>query len=94
MLREGADFQPQYIHDLIPIDERLKYNTEVQAHERLRDLLANHLQIVYQEGSLRWPRTRREIDDSHNVRPRVAFRDAGDLTIYTLYFIYTNLFPV
>jgi len=34
---------------------------------------------VYREGNLRWPKTRREINDDYNVRPRLYFRDAGDL---------------
>ena len=52
-MHDPATFVPTYVHDLIPPEERREYLGEKEDFEKLRDLLANHLQILYREGGLR-----------------------------------------
>ena len=47
-------FVPTYVHDLIPHAERREFMGPKEDFEKLRDLLANHLQILYREGKLRY----------------------------------------
>jgi hypothetical protein len=76
---DPATFQPTYVHDLIPVAERREHLGEKEDYEYMQNLLANHLQIMYRDGRLRWPKTRSEIAKAHNDLPRAAFPDAGDL---------------
>ncbi len=73
----GDDFVPSYVHELIPDADVRVYDS--QCFHKLRSLLANHLQLTYRRGELRWPKTRKEIIDSmHNTLPRINFPDTGD----------------
>lgn len=77
ILHDDENFKPVYVDSLIEgldvsIQRKLEFKT-------LRDLLANHLQIMYQQGLLRWPKTRQYIEDKHNKDVREQFPNAGDL---------------
>ena len=41
-------------------------------------MLANHLQLMYGRGRLRWPKMRSEIQPRFNALPRIHFPDTGD----------------
>ena len=42
-------------------------------------LLANHMQLMYKQGKLRWPKLRSQIAKEFNDDPRREFPDTGDL---------------
>jgi hypothetical protein len=77
-------FTPLYAGDLIPLNEIHAYdseNNEKLQHDTLKILLANHLQIMYREGKVRWPKHRKEILDNYLVNELVRenLPGAGDL---------------
>ena len=55
VIHSEATFVPTYVH-LIPIADRTPYQQDRQDFQTLQTLLANHLQIMYCEGKLRWPK--------------------------------------
>ena len=71
---EDDTYVPIYVDDLLQ-----PHHDERDQFLHLRNLLANHLQIQYSEGKLRWPKTRAEINRVHNDAPRNHFPNAGDL---------------
>jgi hypothetical protein len=71
---ENDNFEPTFVEALLP-----PHSDERDQFLYLRSLLANHLQIQYSEGMLRWPKTRAEIKRHHNSLPRDHFPNAGDL---------------
>jgi hypothetical protein len=76
----GDDFVPAYVHELIPAADVRVYDYDFHCFQKLRMLLANHLQLTYRRGELRWPKTRKEIiDNLHNTLPRINFPGTGDL---------------
>ena len=50
-------------------------------HEKLKIFLANHLQIMYREGKLRWPKYRKEIENNYIVNEvvRLHMPGSGDI---------------
>ena len=75
-------FVPTTVDDLILQEDVRSYSHETQKFETLRNLLANHLSLMYRKGALRWPKTRIEIlEPQHNVLPRNNFPNAGDIIL-------------
>lgn len=82
-------FRPIYADALIPIEASHSYDMdgetdEKEKHNNLKNLLANHLQYMYREGMLRWPRYRKDTQSQENnivvnERVRNEFQGAGDL---------------
>ena len=76
----GGDFVPAYVYDFIPDADMHVYDLDSQCFQKLRMLLANHLQLTHRHGELRWPKTRKEIiGNMHNTSPRSIFIGTGDL---------------
>ena len=78
-LHDDVNFVPVYVHDLIPPYKLRGGDALKLEYNELRNYLANHLQIMYQIGLLRWPKSRIEIEKIHNLEPREHFPNAGDL---------------
>ncbi len=78
-VHDPSTFVPTYVEDLIPLDEVRDFSYDKQGFELMRSYLANHLHLTYKCGELRWPLTRKEIDDRHNRLPREHFQNTGDL---------------
>lgn len=75
-----ATFEPSLLRDLLPAEERQPGQLgAAQDFNTLRDHLANHLSIMYKEGKLRWPKTRKIIEERFNRTPRSDFPGAGDI---------------
>ena len=80
-------FIPVYAHDLIPENEIHSYdnneNNESVQHDILKRLLANHLQIMYREGKVRWPKHRKDAIDNFRVNElvRLNLPNIGDLEV-------------
>jgi hypothetical protein len=64
------------LNDVAPYEDPDKI-----AHYKLKCMLANHLQIMYREGKLRWPKHRKQVDSDRlvNVVVRENQPGAGDL---------------
>ena len=63
-------FVPVFAHNLIDSSDVHAYETiddEKLQHDMLKRLLSNHLQIMYRTGKLRWPKYRKEVEDSYRV---------------------------
>ena len=58
VVHDDDNFVPIFIEDLIPVAEHRAHIQDKVEFEKLRDMLANHLQYMYQSGHLRWPKTR------------------------------------
>ena len=79
IFHDSTTFVPRHIADLIP-EERIDFrNPEKQKFEKLQMLLANHMQLMYKQGKLRWPKQRSQIAKEFNEDPRREFPDTGDL---------------
>jgi hypothetical protein len=77
---DPATFNPTFVGDLLPEDELDSHDSgERAAFKKMQVMAANHLQIMYREGKLRWPRTRKEIEKKYSTQPRLNFPGAGDL---------------
>ena len=75
-------FVPTYVHDLIPESDIHSYESiEKVQHNKLKKMLANHLQIMYREGKLRWPKYRKECSNNYiaNEVVRINMPNIGDL---------------
>lgn len=68
-VHDSSTFVPTYVEDLIPTDEVREFSCDKQSFELLRQYLANHLHLTYKCGELRWPLTRKEIEERHNRLP-------------------------
>jgi len=79
VVHDTDTFVPVRVADLIPVAEIQSCHREKKEFEKLRLMLANHLQIMYNTGHLRWPKMRSEIEPRFNQRPRREFAGAGDL---------------
>jgi hypothetical protein len=82
VVHDPLTFQPLYIHDLISLNDVAPYeDPDKIAHYKLKCMLANHLQIMYREGKLRWPKHRKQVDSDRlvNVVVRENQPGAGDL---------------
>ena len=81
VIHNDAAFHPSTIHELLVIDDELRVYDDVEkkAHDKMKRLLANHLQIMYETGMLRWPKCRKDIERQHNELVRMHYPDAGDL---------------
>jgi hypothetical protein len=82
VLHDDNNFTPTYVHDLIPIGDRHSFeDAEKIDLVKLRELLANHLQLQYRSGKLRWPRTRKEISSTSTLSRAIRenFPNAGDI---------------
>ena len=78
-IHDDATFVPRYVHMLIPHYELSGGDCMKMEYEKLQKLLANHLQVMYRLGELRWSKSRKEIKLIFNDGPRENFPDAGDL---------------
>jgi len=67
-------FEPIHIADLYP-----NLTTQLSRFQKMQDLLAHHLNIMYNEGKLYWPRTRSEIEKRFDDLPRQHYPLANDL---------------
>ena len=81
VVHDPATFVPKRIADLIPQREIDRCHPQRQQFERLQLMLANHLQLMYRRGRLRWPKMRSEIEARFNTLPRAHFPDTGDLNL-------------
>lgn len=78
IVHDPASFIPKRIADLIPQREIDRCHPQRQQFGRLQLMLANHLQLMYGRGRLRWPKMRSEIQPRFNALPRIHFPDTGD----------------
>jgi len=69
-------FEPINLRDLYP-----DLKTELSKFQKKQDLLAHHLNIMYNEGKLYWPRTRSEIERRYDQLPRQLYPDLQNCDI-------------
>jgi hypothetical protein len=66
------------VHDLlVGSGDIINEHDDVQrkTHFKLKELLANHLQIMYRTGKLRWPKTRSAVEAENLYRTNVLIRE-------------------
>ena len=70
----GDGFVATTRNDLIAAESGIVNGSARQQFEKLQDVLAKHLQIMYREGKLQWPKIRKYCEsDEHNTGPRMNF---------------------
>ena len=75
LIGDDVDFNLAHMEEGEDIVDAL----EKQKQNKLRELLANHLHFTYMRRELKWPKTRAEIAQHHNVDIRLLFADAQNL---------------